>query len=593
MPPLSSVSCFLFTSTDKTSRSRFVFWICLSLTVAIVLAIPALQEAFSHKYVVQDDARQHVFWMSRFIDPELFSQDLIADYFQSVAPWGYSSFYFLFTTVGIEPLLLHKLLPMGLAVLTTIYAFGTTLELLPIPFAGFLTALFLNQVLWMRDDIVSATPVAFVYPLFFAFLYYLLRQAIFPCLVTIALQALFYPQCVFIYAGVLLLRLIEWEGGPLTLSRNRHNYRLVGMGLAVAVLVMLPYALKSSPYGPILSRAEAHTLWTDFFSKDFTHFWFCDRRSGLLPSEWCRIDYDLPVLENAGVLTRLLGLPPIWFTLALPFLFKVPDRFPLVHQINRNRILVLPQILLISVSFFLIAHALLFQLHLPNRYSEHSFRVIIVLAAGVSLTVILEALLRFSAISQPSNLFRLAIATVLGLFLLLYPVELNPFLITNYVRERQYPELYDFFAQQPKDSLIASIASDVDNIPSFSQRSILVGDSYVLLYHLGYYRQMRQRVIDLIEAQYSPDLQQVQQFIQTYGVDFWLLENLSFQPSYFRSNSIFKEFPEVKEFPDVVGAAKAQAQQGNSALAILANDCRVFQSDKFIVVSADCLLKQS
>ena len=38
--------------------------------------------------VVQDDARQHVFWMQRLVDPTLLQDDLFADYFASQAPAG-------------------------------------------------------------------------------------------------------------------------------------------------------------------------------------------------------------------------------------------------------------------------------------------------------------------------------------------------------------------------------------------------------------------------------------------------------------------------------------------------------------------------
>ena len=52
---------------------------------------------------MQDDARQHVFWMQRFIDSELFPHDLIADYFQSVAPTGYTTLYRIAAALGSIP----------------------------------------------------------------------------------------------------------------------------------------------------------------------------------------------------------------------------------------------------------------------------------------------------------------------------------------------------------------------------------------------------------------------------------------------------------------------------------------------------------
>lgn len=44
--------------------------------------------------------------MRRFLDSELFPQDLIADYFQSVAPWGYKAFYRVITSLDIDPIFL-------------------------------------------------------------------------------------------------------------------------------------------------------------------------------------------------------------------------------------------------------------------------------------------------------------------------------------------------------------------------------------------------------------------------------------------------------------------------------------------------------
>jgi len=53
-----------------------------------------------------------------------------------------------------------------------------------------------------------------------------------------------------------------------------------------------------------------------------------------------------------------------------------------------------------------------------------------------------------------------------------------------------------------------------DNLPTFFS-SILVGREYAIPYHLGYYRQFRQRMLALIRAQYSLDLVAVQTLIQS------------------------------------------------------------------------------
>jgi len=150
------------------------------LGVSLAYSLLALLQAFSGPYVVQDDARQHVFWMQRFMDPELFPHDLIADYFQSVAPAGYSAFYWLMAQVGLDPLFVAKLLPTVLGLVATAYCFGVSLRIFPVPAAACLSTMLLNQTLWMTTALVSGTPRAFLYVGFLAFLYYLVRRSLIP-----------------------------------------------------------------------------------------------------------------------------------------------------------------------------------------------------------------------------------------------------------------------------------------------------------------------------------------------------------------------------------------------------------------------------
>src|SRR5918996_2798232 len=130
---------------SKTVQVQVSFWFGMSLIVAVGFALDGLRLAFQFPYTVHNDARQHVFWMQRFVDPDLFPADLIADYFQSVSPLGYTALYQLFATFGIDPCLLNKSLPLVLGVVTTIYCFKVCIQIVPVPFAGFLSALLLNQ----------------------------------------------------------------------------------------------------------------------------------------------------------------------------------------------------------------------------------------------------------------------------------------------------------------------------------------------------------------------------------------------------------------------------------------------------------------
>jgi hypothetical protein len=185
-------------------KKQVIFWLFLSLIFASIYAGIALQKAFSNEYVVQDDARVYIFWMQRFSDPSLLPRDWLANYFQSVTPAGYAALYHLMSICRISPLLFSKILPAILGLITTFYCFFVTLEIFPVPVTAFLSSLLFNQTLWLRDDLVSATPRAFISPLILAFLYYLLRGAWVPVCISIALLGLFYPLGVFLCAGILI-----------------------------------------------------------------------------------------------------------------------------------------------------------------------------------------------------------------------------------------------------------------------------------------------------------------------------------------------------------------------------------------------------
>jgi len=118
--------------------------------------------------------------------------------------------YQLIVAMGINPLLLNKLLPpvLGSSPPATVLVFAWRCCRCQV---GFTATLLLNQIIWM-NDLVSATPRAFAYPLFLAFLYHLLRRSLLGSAVAIALLGLFYPHYVFVSAGILILRLFLENG---------------------------------------------------------------------------------------------------------------------------------------------------------------------------------------------------------------------------------------------------------------------------------------------------------------------------------------------------------------------------------------------
>ncbi len=573
---------------QPTMRVRAHFpWLLAAVTIAAIYGGLMLQQGFASPYAIQDDARQHVFWMQRFQDPALFPRDLIADYFQAVAPAGYTTLYRTAAALGIDPLLFCKILPLPLMVMIGGLGYGIGAQLLPLPIAGFASSVLLSQSVALTDSVASGTPRAFLYPLFAAFLYGRLRRSAWICWLALILQGLFYPQLVLICGGTLALGLLDWKTGrfgAVTLTADRQLRWLCGGGLVAAVLAMLPYALLKHGFGPVISAEEARQL-PEFLPKGRSSF-FNDQSPEKF---WFRGRAGLNLSAALTPATNLLGFGLIrsrwrgWPWSKSPLLQSLSSETP-----------VLGQLLLASAGCFVAAHALLFKLHLPSRYSGHSLRLVLSCTAGVVLVLVLERLwvgLRSAQISGQS-LRRwggaILLSSLIGL-LLLYPLTVKRFPASAYFRPGS-EALIDFLRLQPKESLVASLMADTAFIPSLAQRSVLVSPEYAIPYHLGYYRAFRARAADLVEAQFSPDPAVVRRFIDRYGVTLWLVDGDSFSLKVVENDRWIRSFQPATQGA-IAHLKAAQLKAGRVPVVQAAIDrCSTFQLEGRIVLDANCIV---
>lgn len=580
MPNLEQL---FFTIRPGVSNKYSRFWLAIAILFSLIYSCMALPEAFSDPYVVQDDARQHVFWMSRWLDRDLFPDDLIADYFQSIAPIGYQLIYAIPALFKIDPLVVSKILPSILGVVTTFYCFVLTMELLPIPFTGFMATLLLNQNLWLQDGLISGTPKAFAIPLLLAFLAYYLKHSLSGTSITIFLMGFFYPSLVFICSGLLILHLWELRDsflkykGQLFQKYLFKNYFFCFIGLVSAFLVLLSYGITTSEFASTITLSQAKALpdfaqgGRSFFfdAQNSIGFWLNGSRSGLR-------------------ISSALMPPPTYFAFLLPVLLRAKLIFPLGQKVTAN-IKVLRDLILVSLVMFGLAHLLLFKLHLPSRYTQNSLRIIFAIASGISITLIIHSLSQIIINSLVKTfllkrLFAKLSLVFLGLLLVVYPHLTNNFVWTQYEKGHAV-ELYKFLQRQPKDIMVASLTYEADNIPTFARRSILVSQEYAIPYHTGYYFPYRQRAIDLINASYSSDLGVVRKFIHQYKIDFFLTEESSFTPGYITSNAWIQQHQ-----PAAKNAVNNLERNIIPALQNEQNNCTLLKVKQFNLISTDCIL---
>jgi hypothetical protein len=578
-----SKSSVLDRNVSLLSTNRFRFWLGLSLLFAFLFGIDIVNLAFSDRYLIQDDARQHIFWMQKFVDRELFKNDLIADYFQSVAPLGFSSLYQIVSSLGVPPFLFNKVLPLFLGLITTGYCFAVCLKIIPVPFAAFLSTLFLNQNLWLMDSLSSGTPRSFVYPIFLAFLYYLLKKSLFPCLLTIVIEAAFYPQLIFISIVLLIFQLFSWKNRTIVFTKT--NIFLVISSLCVAIVSLLIYAPNSAKFAPVLSVDLAKTLpelaeggRTAFFLSDRFFFWLLAPRSGFFPHEWLYAWSYISVC----VFFCCLGLCLIW-------LDRIFAWFPLCRKVEEKSF-IFWQIIAASLITFSIAHLYLFKFHLPSRYTQHSIRIIMAWGDGITVTIVLDAIFKKfkKNIWRSSHVKILTIAfSLLVFFTPVYVAKANPqYLKAVGFLHGEAPLLYQFLSDRPKDSVIASLSEEADFIPSLAHRSVLVSEEYSIPYHQGYYQQIRQRTQDLITAQYSPDLREVRKFLQRYKVNLWLVDRRAFETSYLAKNKWIQQFErETKQ------AIENLTSDREPILKQMQSQCQIFEDKNLVLLDMSCSIE--
>lgn len=542
-------------------------WLALSLCVSIYYGIATLLYCFSSDYIVQDDTRQHVAFLQRFVDTQLFPNDLIADYFTTVSPPGYQFLYWSIAQLGISLNVAAKVLPLILSLITTIYLYFVSLQILPISINGFLSTLILNQQLWLNDDLVSATPRAFVYPIFSAFLYYLLSKNILACVITIILQGMFFPQLVFVQAVVLMIRLLQ--------PQRRTNLILGITGILAAFLVLLPYALDASVFGNAITATQMRTM----------PEYGLQGRNEYFGVNWLQFIF----LGNSGL--RIPLFPSIILAgFALPLLIR--SRLPLVAAIT-GKVHILWQVLLASLGMYGLAHLLLLKLHFPSRYTYHTLRIVLAIAAGIVFTVLLEAgwrWLRRQSQLQIREKLLLGCTVCFAVVVITVPAIPQLFLQFQGWVVGDSPTLYRYLAAQTPTLRIASIALEANNLPIFAQISVLTGREFALPHHPKYYSLFQQTTVDTLKALYTQKSLELIQFIDQYDVDFLLIEHNFMDSNYL----LQQDWLFHSSFQSIVLELTNQIQQGvQPIVANMSTQCTAVSTENLILLNAACIKKEA
>lgn len=568
-------------------------WVLLTFGFTAIIAIKSLWEAYAAPYTVQDDARQFIFWMAKWRAPDLFKNDMVAEYFESVSPHGFTAVYWLADRLGFDPVTASKLFPPVLMFLLAWLAFRFSMRIFPSPQAAFVAASVTALFMSLNDIVFSATPRAFAVPFFLAFLIFLLRQSLWGVVLMIGLMASFYPQIALVAVGTLCLSVLDWKsesGKPrLALDLSRRRMALVLAGTTMGLGLLSLFALDSSAFGPSVTLEQARQ-WPAFgpggrseiFLPDGSVPILCDGRTGFLPREW-----------GCVLAPTVLSLIHVVLVYAIPLW--------LVWLAHRSRALPRPRpeaailvTVLAAISFlYALAYLVMFELHLPGRYSTIALRATGPLAFGVSLFLGWAYTVRWAGPQTDREHLtgrqKVALVLALGFLTCLIVSTIPPKVAPRTLYQAgPNPGLYEFLRQQPTTIRIASLAPEADYVPIFGQRSVLIAQEYAIPYSSGYFLKVRERTEATIRLYFTPSAEEFRSIIQKWGINFILVAEGSTSQAALRSGWWNLEYPQVsQEMQRILGN-----ETPDSFLSKKLVSCSIFREKLINLVDADCAVRR-
>lgn len=561
---------------DRPSR-----WLVVALAYAALPPVLSIIQALGDPTLVQDDARQFVFWMVRWQNGAFFTNDLIASYFEAASPWGFKAVYWPFVRLGASPFTVGIWLTLPLSLAAGYFAYRLAMKLTPRPAAGLLGSSLTIFFLWLIDQSVStALPRSFAVPAFLAFVVFLIERRTVAAAAAAVVLAGTYPQMALVAAGLAALSLIGWQGGRPTIDHPARDGKTAFVASIAIVLALLPFVFSAGPFGPTITLDAARTMAnfqpggrSAFLYADPIRFYVCASRSGLLPIEWgCG-----EAFRKAPEIAPFLGI-------GLTLLVALVAAWLMRRRLAVRESRIVAKAFLSAFVLFALAHAALFALHLPSRYTQHSLRALFFVAAGAVVASGLVALWRRLDRSSGRTQQILAGAVVLlGTAFLLLPLVLPVIPNSGFVAAKE-TALYRHLRTLPKDIVVATLVSEADNIPSRVRRTTLTAREYMIPYSRGYAGPLEARTRMLIEARFAREPRPIRRLIGAHRVTHFILE----APPTNREAWAGRWW--AKMFPQAAKKALEQATSGTTPLLDrLVARCGTLAGQRYRVLSATCV----
>jgi hypothetical protein len=491
----------------------------LAFAATALLAVSAQWRGFVNPFVANDDVRQQLFWMRRWLDPQLYPPDILNEYARSYVPWGVQGLYRLAAQppFSVDPLLFSKYVAVALLTLLGGIVFLSARRMGGKGLGWLALGLFWLMPAFI-ENISGGLARAFAAPLLALFLYAQLAGSRFLAHVALWAQALFIP---YVLPICLLASALHWAAWKLGAAQNEPPLRgpldalsaLSALGVAVA----WQQGMAAAGFGPLPWREDMagrpeFGVQGRYPMLPVRHvFW------ELVGRPWGELATFNDVNIVSGVIVSAVLLPAM-----AAGLLKLDWRGLRLRPAG-------PAMLLFaSLLLFFAAKALLLKLFIPSRYLEHTTNLFYAMAVPLLLSpLVLPGLRKRTGLAVLLLVSALAVGAVRQHGRALY----------DYSDGRP---LYEAAWRTPKDARFAGHPELMDNVLTFGRRNVYASFELAHPWSVGYWRTVGPRLEKEITAYYAADPEAVRRFCAEEGVDFLVVDRRHFEREYMRGSPLFE-----------------------------------------------------
>ena len=505
------------------NKKKYMHIEFLVIFLAIALAIKYQLPVLTNYYIINDDVRQHIYWMQQFHDSDLFKNGLLTEYAKRYQPWGFIFLYYLLSFI-IDPITISRILPIVLFAISSLYLFKLV-EYITDSYAGFLAVLVFMITPTYMDRMLGGLPRAFGYPFMILFLYYLIKKEYLKSSLILVLQSLFYPMIFFVSAITYMLTFIKIENKKISLHKffAKRNFFIYAMCISAFILCAKYILNRNTSIGTAVTRKQMigdpvyykggryPVLPTPPLLRELAVN--VDKSISFPRWPWSR----KMILVKSKIVKGSLMLSIVIFLFAFG-IFRRKSLLPLEIFF----------LFLSSVLMFIIADSLLLKLFLPSRYLKYSIPIISLIAYSIIVYLLITQLKN----ARVRNVLKIIVFVFV---LLSYNVKQN----FRFADMSRYKDLYKYLNSLPKDVMIAAPPRLADGIPAFAQRKVFINYELSHPFYGKYWEVIKERTVKFFNAYYSEDPLFIYNFCEENNIDYLVVSKSQFTKRYIMRDNIY------------------------------------------------------